>query len=101
MSNINWALCVPSACDAEDVELGVQELIAEPLSNLGLEIQVQVRKEMCQEKSESIFSIPKSTAYVGYGTTTQYKDFFRNLYIIFCLVFYINCQICTMLYFYL
>lgn len=63
ISSINWGLCVPHACSAKDVELGVQQLIANPLAELGMEIEVEVKKEMCQTSEDNV--IPISSIIVG------------------------------------
>ncbi|GLV41432.1 drop dead [Carabus blaptoides fortunei] len=63
ISSINWGLCVPHACSFRDVELGVQQLIADPLSQLGMNIEVEVKREMCQTNSDKV--IPISSIIVG------------------------------------
>lgn len=66
-STINWALCVPSACESRDVELGIKDFVQNNLDLVGLEVQVQVNEEMCQVKDDDpINNLPTSTIIGGY-----------------------------------
>ncbi|KAK4880106.1 hypothetical protein RN001_008252 [Aquatica leii] len=47
-SSINWALCVPSSCNAKDVELGVRSIIDDIVNGTNLQVEVAVDPIMCQ-----------------------------------------------------
>lgn len=45
---INWALCVPEACSAVDVEAAFKEVVNTFVADTGIEMNVRVEQEMCQ-----------------------------------------------------
>lgn len=45
---INWALCVPEACSAGDVEAALHATIAEFTAGTGLQVRARVEARMCQ-----------------------------------------------------
>lgn len=63
-SSINWAICVPSACTAQDVKMGLRETLDGILDGTELSVQVEVDPGMCQRSN--IGSLPRSTIIVRY-----------------------------------
>ncbi|XP_044743936.1 O-acyltransferase like protein [Chrysoperla carnea] len=61
-SAINWALCVPSSCTHEDVEIGLKAGLQPLIDKTGLSIQIKVYEEMCQTVKRPI---PLSTILGG------------------------------------
>lgn len=49
-STINWAVCVPSSCTPNDVELVIKDYVARFMQDTGINVKVKVDKEMCQVK---------------------------------------------------
>lgn len=49
--SIRWALCVPSACTAEDVEKHLNKIIPQIVKEMGANATVKVNKLDCQDKS--------------------------------------------------
>lgn len=45
---INWALCVPDACSASDVEAALHETIAAFTDGTGIRMRARVEARMCQ-----------------------------------------------------
>lgn len=45
---INWALCVPDACSAADVEAALLETIADFTAGTGIQMNARVEARMCQ-----------------------------------------------------
>ncbi|KAF5307726.1 hypothetical protein FQR65_LT06597 [Abscondita terminalis] len=57
-SSINWALCVPNSCYANDVELGLRSIIKDMIHGTNLDVEVAVDPMMCQtdDQKETSFS---------------------------------------------
>ncbi|XP_059617040.1 nose resistant to fluoxetine protein 6 isoform X3 [Phlebotomus argentipes] len=63
-STINWALCVPSACSAADIELSLLEYAKEFTAATRIDLKVRVEREMCQTR-DSQPTIDQNTLIVG------------------------------------
>lgn len=50
-STMNWAVCVPSSCSHNDVELSLKHFIESYTNGTGISIEIRVAEEMCQEKN--------------------------------------------------
>ncbi|EFN89881.1 O-acyltransferase like protein [Harpegnathos saltator] len=57
-NTINWAVCTPASCTAEDVKNSLQHAIAKYTAQTGFKITLQVEESMCQVKEE--FVLPKA-----------------------------------------
>ncbi|PSN56454.1 hypothetical protein C0J52_08360 [Blattella germanica] len=64
-SSIHWALCIPAACTAKDVEIALSDLLQKHTENTGISLKVRVAPEMCQVQADGWFNIPASTLIVG------------------------------------
>lgn len=53
-SEIKWALCVPSSCINEDVKIILEKDVENYLMNFPIKIEIQMKEEMCQVKSDGI-----------------------------------------------
>lgn len=47
-SMINWALCVPDACSAAEVESALKDVVTTLVAGSGIEMNVRVEQGMCQ-----------------------------------------------------
>ncbi|CAG9854245.1 unnamed protein product [Phyllotreta striolata] len=54
-SSINWALCVPSACSPNDVELGLRNTVQNILDGTEIEVRYEVDPTMCQKKENNAY----------------------------------------------
>lgn len=45
---IHWALCVPDACSAAEVESALRDVVTTFVADSGIELQVRVDQGMCQ-----------------------------------------------------
>lgn len=64
-STINWAVCVPSSCTANDVELVIKDYMTRFTDTTGLSVKVKVEGEMCQVKDVNwIKNLDQSTKTV-------------------------------------
>ena len=62
-NTVNWAICAPSACSANDVETALKHTLAKHTAETGLKITVKVEPEMCQ--MNRIEPLPTETLIVG------------------------------------
>ncbi|KAG8282146.1 hypothetical protein J6590_043690 [Homalodisca vitripennis] len=65
-STVNWALCVPASCPAQDIELALASSVDRYLSSSSLEIRVHVDPDMCQVRHDSIIPPPASLMAIGF-----------------------------------
>lgn len=45
---VNWAVCTPASCSAQDVEASLRHTLDKHTTRTGLNITIQVDSEMCQ-----------------------------------------------------
>ncbi|TGZ56969.1 nose resistant to fluoxetine protein 6 [Temnothorax longispinosus] len=55
-SSVNWAICTPASCTAQDVKASLQHAISKYTAQTGLKISLQVDQNMCQVKEEFVLS---------------------------------------------
>ncbi|KAG5323880.1 NRF6 protein, partial [Acromyrmex heyeri] len=55
-SNINWAICTPASCTAQDVKASLQHIISKYTAHTGLKISLQVDQNLCQVRPELVLS---------------------------------------------
>ncbi|XP_012055335.1 PREDICTED: uncharacterized protein LOC105618403 [Atta cephalotes] len=55
-SNINWAICTPASCTAQDVKASLQHTISKYTAQTGLKIALQVDQNLCQVRPELVLS---------------------------------------------
>ncbi|XP_067206747.1 nose resistant to fluoxetine protein 6-like isoform X2 [Linepithema humile] len=55
-STVNWAVCTPASCTAQDVKNSLQHAISKYTNQTGLKITLQVDQDMCQVKRELVLS---------------------------------------------
>ncbi|XP_011881618.1 PREDICTED: nose resistant to fluoxetine protein 6 [Vollenhovia emeryi] len=55
-SSVNWAICTPASCTAQDVKASLQHTISKYTAQTGLKISLQVDQNMCQVKGEPVLS---------------------------------------------
>ncbi|CAL1674854.1 unnamed protein product [Lasius platythorax] len=55
-STVNWAVCTPASCTAQDVKVSLQHAISKYTTQTGLKITLHVDEEMCQVKKELVLS---------------------------------------------
>ncbi|KAG5314333.1 NRF6 protein, partial [Acromyrmex insinuator] len=55
-SNINWAICTPASCTAQDVKASLQHTISKYTAHTGLKISLQVDQNLCQVRPELVLS---------------------------------------------
>ncbi|XP_068083703.1 nose resistant to fluoxetine protein 6 [Anabrus simplex] len=53
-SSMNWALCVPASCTAEDVQAALEDTLQPYTEGTGISFQIKVRPSMCQVKQSWI-----------------------------------------------
>ncbi|XP_070515627.1 nose resistant to fluoxetine protein 6 isoform X2 [Cardiocondyla obscurior] len=53
-SSVNWAICTPASCTAQDVKASLQHAISKYTAQTGLKISLQVDQNMCQVKKEFV-----------------------------------------------
>lgn len=61
-STVNWAVCTPASCTADDVAASLQHAIVKHTAETGLKITLQVDKSMCQVKENPV---PKMTIAIS------------------------------------
>jgi hypothetical protein len=49
-STINFALCIPSSCSHEDVEIATKHFVNKFTNGTGIEVKIRVDEKMCQVK---------------------------------------------------
>lgn len=52
-TTVNWAVCVPAACSAEDARIVVEEALNDYNSTVGITFMVDVNPNMCYVKQKS------------------------------------------------
>ncbi|KAG5878798.1 hypothetical protein JTB14_026062 [Gonioctena quinquepunctata] len=78
-SSINWALCVPSACTSQDVELGLRKTVNKIISGTELRIRYEVDPAMCQKETNQ--DLPLSTYIAVYFFAAIFLwELFSTLY---------------------
>ncbi|XP_055600965.1 nose resistant to fluoxetine protein 6 [Uranotaenia lowii] len=50
-STINWALCVPAGCSAQDIQLSLREFLQDLGEGTGVQLDVAVEPELCEVKN--------------------------------------------------
>lgn len=60
-SQIHWALCVPSTCTFKEVEFVLHEKLKNFFNTSNLQLDVQVRENMCQVKADENSSLDFGT----------------------------------------
>ncbi|XP_053696128.1 O-acyltransferase like protein-like [Sabethes cyaneus] len=81
-STINWALCVPSACSAKDIQHSLTEFLQDASEGTGIQLDVSVEPELCEVKN---------SIWEQYYTPTTLKvwiGFLVYLAIVFLSTFY-------------
>lgn len=62
---MNWALCLPAACTAEDAQVVLEQALSEYNSTIGIKFTVDVDPNMCYVK-QKLRSYSKETIGVLY-----------------------------------
>lgn len=52
-TTVNWAVCLPAACSAEDARIVVEEALNDYNSTVGITFMVDVNPNMCYVKQKS------------------------------------------------
>ncbi|XP_025992851.1 O-acyltransferase like protein [Solenopsis invicta] len=53
-SSLNWAICTPASCTAQDVKASLQHTISKYTAQTGFKISLRVDQNMCQVKNEFV-----------------------------------------------
>jgi len=62
-SSVYWALCVPSSCNASDVQVALSDTLQRHTEGTGFGFQVRVTDDMCQTEDDRPH-LPNSTIIV-------------------------------------